>query len=455
MNRLAVAGVPGGPAGDDAVVLVTSDRRAASCPAFHDMQRLVSARGGVRTLILATDTRAHATLAAGVSGLRGRVVFVPIAFSAGDAVLADAAGLLRSAKARWPEMVMLQADPLAAPEHVAGWVIRQTRDVVSRSGSVTVAPEQTAVALVGPESASTAVNAEVCAIARIVQERNDYGLVAPTFPTDRASRDALYDRLRGARERGVRHVAIVPCGLLRGLDPDALDVLGAAVSDLRRELRVVVAGPLLTPGSAAALVLQRYRDAVTRWLASGVDGLADGHGHVHDRRVHSEADALLPPRYRHGRRASPLPMRSAALRYDDEGRVAWNEMWQSYCDLALAGGPPHRGTLLEPALREEVHGDPEAYARVVAEITRALSLVTRLPVVADAAPGWVGLVCPDEEMAIWLLRAITVENVSVRREGAMLLLPAGPRYRIEKEIKNVVTAVAKTHHYWTEHRAAR
>lgn len=74
--------------------------------------------------------------------------------------------------------------------------------------------------------------------------------------------------------------------------------------------------------------------------------------------------------------------------------------------------------------------------------------------VTDATPGWVGLVCPQEEMAIWLLRAIVVENVSVRREGSTLFLPAGPAYRIEKEIKNVITAVAKTHHYWTEHRAA-
>ena len=58
-------------------------------------------------------------------------------------------------------------------------------------------------------------------------------------------------------------------------------------------------------------------------------------------------------------------------------------------------------------------------------------------------------------MAVWLLRAIVVENVSVRREGATLFLPAGPGYRVEKEIKNVITAVAKTHHYWAEHRGGR
>jgi sirohydrochlorin cobaltochelatase len=145
-------------------------------------------------------------------------------------------------------------------------------------------------------------------------------------------------------------------------------------------------------------------------------------------------------------------MRSAALRYDAEGRVAWNQVWQSFCDLALAGGPPHRGTLLEPALREDVLADPEGYARVVAELARGLSLVTGLPVITGAAPGWVGLICADHEMAIWLLRALTVENVSVRREGATLFLPAGPQFRVEKEIRNVVTAVAKTHHYWAEHR---
>ncbi len=53
----------------------------------------------------------------------------------------------------------------------------------------------------------------------------------------------------------------------------------------------------------------------------------------------------------------------------------------------------------------------------------------------------------------WLLHAITVENVAVRREGNVLFLPAGPAFVLDKEIKNMVTVVAKTHHYWTEHAA--
>jgi sirohydrochlorin cobaltochelatase len=44
-----------------------------------------------------------------------------------------------------------------------------------------------------------------------------------------------------------------------------------------------------------------------------------------------------------------------------------------------------------------------------------------------------------------------MENVAARGEGSMLDLPAGPHFRLEKEIKNVVTVIAKTCHYWTGH----
>ena len=64
------------------------------------------------------------------------------------------------------------------------------------------------------------------------------------------------------------------------------------------------------------------------------------------------------------------------------------------------------------------------------------------------------LECESEEMALWLLRAIIVENVMVRREDTMLWFPAGPNFRLEREIKNVITVVAKTNHYWQEHAQA-
>jgi hypothetical protein len=37
------------------------------------------------------------------------------------------------------------------------------------------------------------------------------------------------------------------------------------------------------------------------------------------------------------------------------------------------------------------------------------------------------------------------------REERWIALPAGPGFRLEKEVKNVVTVIAKTFHYWDGH----
>lgn len=178
---------------------------------------------------------------------------------------------------------------------------------------------------------------------------------------------------------------------------------------------------------------------------------ADVEGSNTSQRTMSTLSSILPPRYQGGQKVSSAPMGTAPMEYTEDGQVAWNEMWTSFCDLALAGGPPHRDTLLEPAPPDEVRGDIAGYERVLAEIERGLHLVAGLPVVRSERPGWIGLECENEEMALWLLRAIIVENVCVRREGPVLFLPVGPNFQLEKEIKNVITVVAKTHHYWMEH----
>lgn len=168
----------------------------------------------------------------------------------------------------------------------------------------------------------------------------------------------------------------------------------------------------------------------------------------------SGLSSLLPPRYQ-GQLPSAAPMGAAGLKFADDGRVAWDEIWTDFCDLALAGGPPHRGNLLEPVNPAEVEANPEGYEKTLAELERGLKMVTGLPVVRSKNPGWIGLECNSEDMALWLLRAIVVENISVRREVNVLYFPAGPNFRLEKEIKNVVTVVAKTTHYWQEHIAGQ
>lgn len=161
---------------------------------------------------------------------------------------------------------------------------------------------------------------------------------------------------------------------------------------------------------------------------------------------------LLPEEYQSTYETlEPVSMGSAGLKYDDQGRVAWDEIWGSFCDLAMAGGPPHKGALLEPASRADVDAQPEQYAAVADEICRGIVLATELDARTSAAPGWIRIVCYSETMAAWLVRAIVMENVAAWCHGRNLHVPAGPHFRLEKEIKNVVTVVAKTSHYWLGH----
>ncbi|WP_158792156.1 hypothetical protein [Granulicella sp. L60] len=161
---------------------------------------------------------------------------------------------------------------------------------------------------------------------------------------------------------------------------------------------------------------------------------------------------LLPSIYR-GRtdEVQPVSMGSAPLAFDVNGNVQWDRMWGSFCDLAMAGGPPHKGKLLEPGTPESIAAEPVRYAEVCDEIARGVELAARLRVAPSDTPGWLRVPCSNDAMAGWLLRAITMENVSVRLDGDAILLPAGPAFRVEKEIKNVITVIAKTTHYWSGH----
>jgi hypothetical protein len=161
---------------------------------------------------------------------------------------------------------------------------------------------------------------------------------------------------------------------------------------------------------------------------------------------------MLPEEYQDSYESmQPVPMRSAGLKFDADGKVAWDEIWGSFCDLAMAGGPPHKGTLLEPARQAEIDAAPDRYREVVEEICRGVMMAADLDAQPSPVPGWIRVASYSEAMAGWLLRAIVMENVSVRRDGRRIDLPAAPHFRLEKEIKNVVTVIAKTCHYWMGH----
>src|SRR5262245_14687608 len=168
--------------------------------------------------------------------------------------------------------------------------------------------------------------------------------------------------------------------------------------------------------------------------------------------LESRIRTILPEQYQDSYDdMMPTAMGSAPLRYDPDGRVAWDKIWATFCDLAMAGGPPHRGNLLAAPSAEDIDAKPDEYRRVAEEICRGIGLVTGLRAHPSSEPGWISVVCHDFGMAAWLLRAIVMENVLARQKNEELYLPAGPDFRLEKEIKNVVTVIAKTSHYWIGH----
>ena len=171
-----------------------------------------------------------------------------------------------------------------------------------------------------------------------------------------------------------------------------------------------------------------------------------------DEMLDSRLKTLLPAEYQETyEHIEPKPMRSAGLKYDADGQVAWDQIWGSFCDLAMAGGPPHKGRLLEPGTQADIDAAFDRYDEVAEEICRGIRMVTGLRAYVAPEPGWICVTCHGDAMAGWLVRAIAMENVAVRRRGAILELPVSPHFRLEKEIKNVITVIAKTCHYWLGH----
>jgi hypothetical protein len=102
--------------------------------------------------------------------------------------------------------------------------------------------------------------------------------------------------------------------------------------------------------------------------------------------------------------------------------------------------------LLEPATSTVVESDPGGYRRIVEEMTREITQRTGRVCFANRYPGWIGVDCPDVRAAIWLMRAMTVENVLARREDTVLFLPAHPRFATQGRMTRLVQTFERVHH---------
>jgi hypothetical protein len=147
---------------------------------------------------------------------------------------------------------------------------------------------------------------------------------------------------------------------------------------------------------------------------------------------------------------SSAPMSSAEFIWRSDGRPDWESMWNGFCDLALYGGPPHRGQ--DSALRAEAgDGRPaEEQWDAVEEMRRGIAETCGL-YSEPAQPGWLAITCSSPRMAAWLCACIILENVEARCEGPTLYVPCSPGFQLKDQVKSVITVVAKTNHYWQAH----
>jgi hypothetical protein len=217
-------------------------------------------------------------------------------------------------------------------------------------------------------------------------------------------------------------------------------------------IHVVLEWPDGLPGAviddhraAARALAEAVDDSVTLWRLDGrpLDG------------VLAALAASCPPERREEMTPGSAddraaPMGAAPFRWRADGRPDWRAMWSAFCELALFGGPPHRGpdSPIQAGARSE--GAPDPPLDAIAEIRRGIWETTGL-YAEPAEPGWLAVSCDSRRMAAWLCATIILENVDARAEEERLLVPAHPSYVLEDQVKSVITVVAKTVHYWAAH----
>lgn len=406
------------------------------------------------------ETDALSAVNAFIAADQRRIVVLPLALEANEHQHEAIYGGLDWVCAQTPGITIRKAPVIAAQPPLIGALAE--RVAASLTGITAVNWAETAVLLVGRGSYTPDNNAEIARIARLLWEGRPYGWVEAAYYQQAAP--GIGAGLHRCCQLGAQRIVVVPYWLDLGTSQRNFAAQIATFQAQQPTMPLTVAEALGAHSGVIETIAQQVKRAASG-QASGGHSYSQSHSHSqsysqnhsHGQSSWANASSILPPRYRGSAVVSAAPMGAAPLVYDAEGQVVWDQVWgkddanSPFCELALAGGPPHRGTLLEPVNPAEVQADWPSYGRVLAELTRGVQMTTSLRTRLSKVPGWIGVECHSEAMAIWLLRAVVVENVSVRREGEVLYLPAGPAFRLEHEIKNVITALAKTHHYWQEH----
>ncbi|HEX4221393.1 MAG TPA: sirohydrochlorin chelatase [Pseudonocardiaceae bacterium] len=119
---------------------------------------------------------------------------------------------------------------------------------------------ETAVVLVGRGSTDPDANAEICKVARLLQETRGFAFVETAFVSLAVPNVA--DGLRRAQLLGAKRVVVAPYFLFDGVLPQRVVDQSVAFGQANPELEVRVAGYLGDGQRLAELVAERYRETL-------------------------------------------------------------------------------------------------------------------------------------------------------------------------------------------------
>ena len=398
----------------------------------------------------------------------GRIVTMPTFLSVAEYDHYAVTEIVEIANRRWPFI----HHHLGSPLEWSDWLMQVDAQLEAIS-KADIYAEDTAVILVGHGDVHATVNSDLTKLAHLVYEAHDFGWVDSAFVCGKGP--SVCDLITHFERLGAKHVMVLPYMLYAGQTYTQLQAQLESVQSI--SVPISLATPISHHVNFTDLIVKQHalaledhsllpptQEEIEQTIAAAIEqrdrekaGLSTDNADEFQE-MRARIDAILPPRYQ-GRtdEVSAAPMSAADLVFDDEGAVLWDQIFgvddpnNPYCELALAGGPSHRGELLEAVNRADCLAEPGKYAAAIAECGRGINMITGMSIVQSKVPGWIGVQCDSDEMAIWLVRAIIVENVMVRREEDVLYLPVGPHYTLKDQIKSIVTVTAKTWHYWIEH----
>lgn len=212
-----------------------------SSPTVHDAWAALTARG-------------HRTMAA-----------VPLVLVAAGHAKGDIPAALEREVRRDPATDYLFGRPLG-PHPVLQEIL------VARIGAALAGDGETAVLLVGRGSTDPDANAEVCKVARLLQEGRPYAFVEPAF-VSLAMPDVAAGLAR-CRALGAKRVVVAPYFLFDGVLPRRVGDQARAFGAAHPDLDVLVAGHLGDSEALADLVVERYRETLSGDIRMNCDTCA-------------------------------------------------------------------------------------------------------------------------------------------------------------------------------------